>query len=506
MKSIYISENKIPIIREGLYDDYCKDDADVIYYNFDKDDDGEKIFYVLIYDMDGSIIYEEDGLYEHDLYEILNSDTANLIIYDNGGVYNENTNLYCVRGCNSYTIEDVTNVDEVNNIAKKIFKNSISDTYHSGLHGYILTDGTCIDLGYDDHNSICKLPKISDKWEFIALGNIRCGDNFFDLIKKPTKEQRIQLRKLIANSKDLSVDIFNGNSAIPSTSAIYYGNPNPNSVLGEIDRFFSDGLKLEGGYNLYENYNIEYDSENVDISSFEKQDTLNKKFWVENDLLDSKIRLQLLNIADDFFSSLEVSWVKPKDIIMTGSLCNYNWSTYSDIDLHIVIDFSEISDKKDLVQEYFDAKKNEWNNSHTNLTIHNFNVELYVEDIVNDSVRGGIYSLEQNKWIKKPSYDDLDELSNKTEEKIKRLAAIILTRIEDFENDFEKPQNDYSLRKLQHDVDLLFSKLKKIRINGLKKRGEMSIGNIIYKICRRTNYLQKLIDLKNNIYDKLNSL
>ena len=108
---------------------------------------------------------------------------------------------------------------------------------------------------------------------------------------------------------------------------------------------------------------------------------------------------------------------------MTGSLCNYNWSTYSDIDLHIVIDFSEISDKKDLVQEYFDAKKNEWNNSHTNLTIHNFNVELYVEDIVNDSVRGGIYSLEQNKWIKKPSYDDLDELSNKTEEKIKRLGG-----------------------------------------------------------------------------------
>ena len=71
---------------------------------------------------------------------------------------------------------------------------------------------------------------------------------------------------------------------------------------------------------------------------------------------------------------------------------------------------------------------------------------------------------------------------------------------------FEKPQNDYSLRKLQHDVDLLFSKLKKIRINGLKKRGEMSIGNIIYKICRRTNYLQKLIDLKNYIYDKINSL
>ena len=36
---------------------------------------------------------------------------------------------------------------------------------------------------------------------------------------------------------------------------------------------------------------------------------------------------------------------------------------------------------------------------------------------------------------------------------------------EDFENDFEKPQNDYSLRKLQHDVDLLFSKLKKIISN-----------------------------------------
>lgn len=34
----------------------------------------------------------------------------------------------------------------------------------------------------------------------------------------------------------------------------------------------------------------------------------------------------------------------------------------------------------------------------------------------------------------------------------------------------------------------------------------MSVGNLIYKVCRRTGYLDKLWELKNKIYDKKNSL
>ena len=128
------------------------------------------------------------------------------------------------------------------------------------------------------------------------------------------------------------------------------------------------------------------------------------------------------------------------------------------MDLHIIIDFGEISDKRNFVQEYFDAKKNEWNNAHTELKLCGFNVELYVEDVDNDSIRGGIYSLEQNKWIKKPSFDDLEKISITKEDKIKHLASILLTRIEDLEMRFDEPQDGHSLEVLQNDIDKLLFK------------------------------------------------
>ena len=52
--------------------------------------------------------------------------------------------------------------------------------------------------------------------------------------------------------------------------------------------------------------------------------------------LNSKIRIQLLKLAQDFFESLEVpNNAKLKDVLFVGSLANYNWSKFSDIDLLI---------------------------------------------------------------------------------------------------------------------------------------------------------------------------
>ena len=96
--------------------------------------------------------------------------------------------------------------------------------------------------------------------------------------------------------------------------------------------------------------------EDIDFSSFEIQDELNPNFW-KNDRLDSRIRLKLLDIADDFTDFLNVGWVKPEDITMTGSLANYNWSDYSDIDLHIIIDYKKVDDRTNFVAEYFKSKK-----------------------------------------------------------------------------------------------------------------------------------------------------
>lgn len=265
----------------------------------------------------------------------------------------------------------------------------------------------------------------------------------------------------------------------------------------------SNDLQKEG---LVENYQYEYAKDDVDMTSFEKQNELNQDIWDSEDKLNSRVRLKLLDIADDFIETLGISWIKPIDIILTGSLCNYNWSRYSDVDLHIVIDFNEISKKTEFVQEYFNAKKTQWNDLHTDLTIFGFNVELYVENIDNDSVRGGIYSLEKDEWIKKPLSKNISKISSSKEEKIKYFASYFLTKIEDIEDEFNGPLDDVILRKLSNKCDKLIKTLQTIRKNGLKEKGEMSVGNIIYKICRRTNYLDKLYDLKNKIYDKINSL
>ena len=97
--------------------------------------------------------------------------------------------------------------------------------------------------------------------------------------------------------------------------------------------------------------------EDVDLSSFEIQTELNPKFW-KDEKLDSRIRLKLLDIADDFVDFLEVSWAEPEDITMTGSLANYTWNEkYSDIDLHIIYDFNDIDERTDFVEGYFDGKK-----------------------------------------------------------------------------------------------------------------------------------------------------
>ena len=261
IKKIYINESQLSLLREGLYDDFDVRDADIIYYNHYQEDWGDEeepdiqdLYNILIYDMDGNTIYENDGLLLYELDDILGEDISSMI-YNNESEPNTNQQLnkyypYRLNYINSHEFGDV------NETAKQLFKNQLTE-YYPNLHGYIMEDGTCIDLGGDDHNSICKIPQIDDKWEFIALGNIRCSNSFFDLIKEPTREQKYALRKLIANANDLSVDIFSEDSDSPITSAIYYGSPNPSYVLGEIDRFFNEGMNLRGGYSEYNDYMYE---------------------------------------------------------------------------------------------------------------------------------------------------------------------------------------------------------------------------------------------------------
>ena len=248
----------------------------------------------------------------------------------------------------------------------------------------------------------------------------------------------------------------------------------------------------------------EIEAKDVNLSSFKVKKELNPKFW-PNGKLNSRVRLRLMDIADDFVKELAVNWVKPKDVIFTGSIANYNWSRYSDVDLHILIDFKKVYPKnQEFVDDYFKAKKENWLANHEDLKIFGYPIEISVEDSNKDNPSSGRYSLYKNKWVVEPN-DFQDAVIN--QEFVKKRAAMFMTQIDDIEEKLGKEQDTHKCEKYGDKAYKIYDKLKKMRNEGLSSnKKEMSSGNIIYKIIRRTGYLDKIWEIINSSYDKVNSI
>ena len=54
--------------------------------------------------------------------------------------------------------------------------------------------------------------------------------------------------------------------------------------------------------------------------------------------LKPEVSEKLLEIADAFIEFLEVPTDAIKDVVITGSMVSYNYTQYSDIDLHLKVD------------------------------------------------------------------------------------------------------------------------------------------------------------------------
>ena len=136
------------------------------------------------------------------------------------------------------------------------------------------------------------------------------------------------------------------------------------------------------------------------VKSFETKETLSDQiFEVEKKgkfVMRDDIRKRLLEVSNDFIESLNVEFFI-HDIVLTGSLANFNWSQYSDVDLHVLIDYEESKYEKDILKEFFDAKKQVWNEKH-DIKIKGFEVEVYVQDVNEDHVSSGVYSILHDKW------------------------------------------------------------------------------------------------------------
>ena len=235
----------------------------------------------------------------------------------------------------------------------------------------------------------------------------------------------------------------------------------------------------------------------LSLPSLGVKDDLDRDIWDDKDQLKPEIREKLLEIANDFWENQDLDGVEIKDIIFTGSLANYNWSKFSDVDLHIVIDYTDVNEDEEMVRKYFNFIKNAWNRDH-DIRIKDYEVEMYVQDYLEPHIATGIYSIKDDKWVKKPNRFK-PEIDYKC---VTVKANCLMDEIDEIERDF----NDEKYEEAFEKTEFLKEKIRNMRKSGLETGGAFSVENLAFKVLRRNESLKKLNDLKLMSYDKMKSI
>jgi DNA-binding Lrp family transcriptional regulator len=172
-------------------------------------------------------------------------------------------------------------------------------------------------------------------------------------------------------------------------------------------------------------------------------------------------------------------------------MANFNYSEYSDFDVHILMDFSKINDDKELVTQLMLSKKSLWNEKH-NIKIKNHDVEMYVQDINEPHYSTGVYSLVKDEWIAEPAYQAVD---------IDRAA--IIDKVQDIMGRIDSVMQSPNRLK---EIDKLKEKIRNMRQCGLETGGEYSMENLAFKTLRNIGEITKLYATATSDYDEMMSI
>lgn len=218
------------------------------------------------------------------------------------------------------------------------------------------------------------------------------------------------------------------------------------------------------------------------LREFQTHTELNPKIWTTDQKMSKKVRTGFLKIAYAFYKFLEID-TPILDIILIGSNANYNWAADSDIDIHVVVNYSDISDNIFLVDNYLRAKKSIWSSKYP-LRFKEMEIELYAQDSNHDLHESiGIFSLIRNQWIQLPTEDNIS-----IDDKLIRQKA------EPYEHEISQlSMQDPDIDKK---IKQLLLKLRNLRKAGLDASGEYSIENLAFKYLRSKGLVDQLKDMQ----------
>ena len=213
---------------------------------------------------------------------------------------------------------------------------------------------------------------------------------------------------------------------------------------------------------------------------------LNPKLW-DGLELKTDVKEKLNEIAEAFKEYLDI----PEDAILderiTGSSASYNYTEYSDLDLHLIIDYEKVHEDCPLVEGYLWSYKSQFNANH-DISIYGVPVELYAEDSNQEAISNGVYSLMEDRWLKEPKKIPPTDNDEDVQAKYQELKDAI-DKCDDSEVANELLDKIYTMRK-----------------SGLAEVGEFSTENMAFKLLRNDGSIDKLKKLKKEKVDKQLSL
>lgn len=212
---------------------------------------------------------------------------------------------------------------------------------------------------------------------------------------------------------------------------------------------------------------------------------LNPKFWI-GEAIKPEVREGLIRIAEEWAEFANIPNNAIVDVILVGGNANYNYTKYSDLDLHLVVSKEDIADCPDLIDDYLRDKKQLWGLTH-DIKIYGHDVELYAQDRRDPIPSGqGVFSLTNSFWIRRPTYEQVDLSDQNIVRKVRHYMEKI-----DFLIDNKADDRD-SFEKLKE-------KLREMRASAIQRGGEFAVENLVFKELRNRGYLDKLSDHLRNL-------
>ena len=252
---------------------------------------------------------------------------------------------------------------------------------------------------------------------------------------------------------------------------------NKNSLFKELDKGPNTLVKYNptAVSDLLSRYGIQLKED----TTLQYHQSINPKIWMPDNSLKPDVKEHLVQIANQWIEFAKIDKAKVKDIVLTGGNANYNYTDLSDLDVHVIVDYTELGADREFISEFLKDKKELWAEKHPNVRVMGYPVELYAQDVSEvPHFAQGVFSLMHDDWTRKPEHLDI---SPDKDPVVSSDSEVLIKKIDDVVN---------GNRGLD-EAKAIWDEIASLRKN-ISTEGEFSEKNLVFKNLRNLGALDKI--------------